>query len=173
MKKMSQRNISGFTLIELLVVVLIIGILSAVALPQYQAAVEKSRTAEAWATIKAINDALAIKNMEMGTVSQYYPFEELSISFTDESGNPASGEYYKTKHFNYRIDHTTISGGGSLAYRRNGSNDFDYPNLSIFNGKRHCMSPDASLCKKLGFSKAGTSCTSGSGPYVSYGCYVE
>lgn len=51
-----MKNKLGFTLLELLVVVLIIGILSAIALPQYKKTVEKSKAAQAVVTLKYMHD---------------------------------------------------------------------------------------------------------------------
>ena len=53
-----KYNKKGFTLIELLVVVLIIGVLSSMALPQYRKAVERARAAEAVSNIAVLMSAV-------------------------------------------------------------------------------------------------------------------
>lgn len=68
----------GFTLIELLVVVLIIGILSAVALPQYTKAVAKSRMTQALTWARNIRDAERVYFMANGSYTQ--DLDELDIS---------------------------------------------------------------------------------------------
>jgi prepilin-type N-terminal cleavage/methylation domain-containing protein len=52
-----KKSKGGFTLIELLVVVLIIGILAAIAVPQYFKVVEKGKAAEALSTVDSIRGA--------------------------------------------------------------------------------------------------------------------
>ncbi len=91
----------GFTLIELLVVVLIIGILAAVAVPQYQVAVEKSRLTEALVNGQKIVEAQMLRQLSTGEwdgVNKDLLDIELSGGEWDEYG-----EWYATPNFLYWI----------------------------------------------------------------------
>lgn len=162
----------GFTLIELLVVVLIIGILSSIALPQYEKAVMKARAANAYQIVASINTAQQMANLENGTKGEIYPFEELSLSFVNADGTPATGYYYSAKDYSFSLNRKTeqTKMEPAAAVLKNTS-----IYLSINNGRRACGVVDSSntsevsLCKAIvGSSTAASSvCVSGSV------CYIE
>lgn len=80
----------GFTLIELLVVVLIIGILSAVALPQYEKAVEKNRVSTMYPLVKSLAEAEHAYYMANGEYTCDLSQLDVSLNF----GEPFSTGYY-------------------------------------------------------------------------------
>lgn len=97
-----MKNKKGFTLIELLVVVLIIGILSAVALPQYEKAVEKSRMAEAFVMLNAIAKGMNLYELQHDTpvsptLTTFYSLEDALAAAGMECPNGSCN----TKNFTY------------------------------------------------------------------------
>ncbi len=80
----------GFTLIELLVVVLIIAILAAVALPQYQKAVWKSRNTELKQLVKAIAQVEENYYLAHGQYSPNFNELDLDVPLTPLETTPGA-----------------------------------------------------------------------------------
>ena len=98
-----MRKNKGFSLLELLVVILIIGILAAIALPQYQRAVEKTKMAEAVLNVKAIAQAQERYYILHNRYLDCKEFDALDIDIEGSSDCIYSGECAcrKTSNFIY------------------------------------------------------------------------
>ena len=83
-KKAEKQSESGFTLIELLVVIIIIGILSAIALPTFLGQANKARVSGAKTNLGAINRAQQTYRIENGSFSSSLNNLDIGVSDTDD-----------------------------------------------------------------------------------------
>ena len=158
---MKNVNKNGFTLIELLVVVLIIGILAAVALPQYFKAVEKSRSTEALSIMGSI--AAAMERGRLVSNDNKYPaaLSELDIEFTNVDGSAALEDTIKTNNFDIVLTMGGTPSGASdtsnvVTATRTGSSGYILKR-NYYTGKITCTEGAGTggasvggICKSLG-----------------------
>ena len=166
-KKSSLSGIldtKAFTLIELLVVVLIIGILAAVALPQYQVAVAKSRLMQAVTLAKSIKDAEEVYYLANGEYTT--DLDVLNVGVADYAVMADITNYSKIRLQNGYILEVAINGYGDAErvtvftpdYIRTGKLHgiiyfFDHPSYVSPRNGRWCFGENTTYqqaCKSMG-----------------------
>lgn len=86
-----KKNRKGFTLLELLVVVLIIGILAAIALPQYKLSVARTKFSELKSRARIIDEAIHLYYLKNDTYPTNYSALGLQFQTSDITADLMSG----------------------------------------------------------------------------------
>ena len=155
---------NGFTLMELLAVVLILGILTAVALPQYRKSMERSRVAEALQMLPAIFDARERLVTERGfswagVNGHTLPSWAGEVSFSkldiEMKGSATSTSQWNTDSFTYHLfpaqDSRDVSATLKKGIYKNAVITYDGNSFS-------CCHTDTAVCTALNLALS-VSCT--------------
>lgn len=98
-----KKENEGFTLIELLVVIIIIGILSAIALPSFINQAAKAKQTEAKTTVSSVNKGQQTRRIEQGTFAT--SITDLAIGLTATS----------TANYNYTLNASATGTNATIA----------------------------------------------------------
>ena len=158
----------GFTLLELLVVVLIIGILAAIALPQYRLVVYKSKYSQMINMVRALGNA----EEEYYLVNGQYTsnLEDLSVNLPEGLSKGLEDRYFISKDCGIMANPDGyMSGMLFKGESRLAAYTFHYRYGTIYPGEIHCVvyagtkEIGKKICENLGgslvydkYSKCGT-----------------
>ncbi len=146
---MNLSKKEGFTLLEIVIVIIIVGVLSAVALPRLLVAIELSRVGEAEHTIGVIRGSLERCGARIQDITGCNSYANLDID--DPTGEPGShftyavSIYQSTNPYQYAIRayRNTTDGGASYTatdhifyhYNYNGDGNSYFGGSGVYSSK--------------------------------------
>lgn len=147
-------NNKAFTLIELLIVVLIIGILAAIALPQYQLARDKAK----FSTMMELANALMFANQRYYLANGSYTGDVTVLDIDLPGSSILTGNKYYYFDWGGQCGLTNSNGnGGCLMYFSEGTDNVQYQFSTTSQSKR-CMASNSRghrLCGAMTGNTAG------------------